>query len=239
MLIEEGVRVLTDPVLRSRLGPLVRRSPPLDLGSSAPDAVLISHLHRDHFDVPTLRALGYETTLLVPRGAGRFVRGLGFRAVTEVGAGESAKVGPLKVTAVPARHDGHRAPLGTRAESIGYIVSGSTRIYFAGDTALFQEMVDFAPGLDLALLPVWGWGPTLGTGHLGPREAALALRLLRPRRAIPIHWGTLHPLGMRRLMARQLIEPPREFARLSAFLAPDVDVRVLGVGDSLHLSEAA
>jgi len=235
VLIEQrGVRVLTDPVLRHRIGPLVRISPPVDL-TVAPDAVLISHLHRDHFDVPTLRALGYGTRLIVPRGAGRFVRRLGFRAVSELDPGENEEVGGLTVSAVPARHDGRRSPFGARAECVGYVASGSARIYFAGDTGLFDEMAHLAPGLDIALLPVWGWGPTLGEGHLGPREAARALRLLHPRIAIPIHWGTLRPLGMRHLMGSHLSEPPREFARLAARLTPDVEVRILCPGESLPL----
>ena len=97
-------------------------------------------------------------------------------------------------------------------------------------------MAELAPGLDLALLPVAGWGPTLGEGHLDPKRAARALALLRPRIAVPIHWGTLHPMGLGRLMARQLTEPPRELVRYAARLAPDVEVRVLAPGESLALS---
>jgi L-ascorbate metabolism protein UlaG (beta-lactamase superfamily) len=235
LIEQQGVRLLTDPVLRNRIGPLTRSAPPADAGLTTPDAVIVSHLHRDHFDVPTLRALGYDTRLIVPPGAERVARRLGFRAITELAPGGTAEVGPLAVSAVAARHDGRRSPFGASAESVGYIVSGGSRVYFAGDTGLFDGMRDFAPGLDVALLPVWGWGPTLGEGHLGPGEAARALQLLRPRIAIPIHWGTLHPLGMRRLMSGRLSEPPREFASLAARVAPEVEVRILRPGESLPL----
>ena len=231
-----GTTLLTDPFLRRRVGPLVRRPELIDPASRAPDAVLISHLDRDHLDLPSLRALGGDPQLIVPRGAGGFAREHSFDSVTELGRGESTRVGGVEIAAVPAVHDGRRAPLGPTADPVGYSISGARRVYFAGDTDLFEEMADLSPGLDLALLPVAGWGPTLGEGHLDPKRAARALALLRPRIAVPIHWGTLHPMGLGRLMARQLTEPPRELVRYAARLAPDVEVRVLAPGESLALS---
>jgi L-ascorbate metabolism protein UlaG (beta-lactamase superfamily) len=104
------------------------------------------------------------------------------------------------------------------------------RLYFAGDTALFTGMRDLTP-VDVALLPVAGWGPRLGPGHLDPAGATEALGLLRPKVAVPIHWGTF-----RRLFAEQPDDrPAREFARLAGEVAPDVDVRVLSIGETLAL----
>jgi L-ascorbate metabolism protein UlaG (beta-lactamase superfamily) len=94
-------------------------------------------------------------------------------------------------------------------------------------------MRDLAP-MDVALLPVGGWGPRLGPGHLDPDRAAEALRLLRPRVAIPIHWGTYLRLGLSR-DARTLHEPAERFGRRAAVLAPEVDVRVLAPGERLEL----
>jgi L-ascorbate metabolism protein UlaG (beta-lactamase superfamily) len=91
-------------------------------------------------------------------------------------------------------------------------------------------MASLAENLDTALLPVWGWGPTLGSGHLDPRRAAEALRLLRPRRAIPIHWGTFRPIGMGWSRMRFLTHPPQAFARHAAEMAPEVEVRVVAPG---------
>ena len=73
------------------------------------------------------------------------------------------------------------------------MVAGTASVFFAGDTDLFDEMSGLVPKLDLALLPIWGWGPTIGPGHLDPGRAAEALTLLAPRLAVPIHWGTLRP----------------------------------------------
>ena len=61
------------------------------------------------------------------------------------------------------------------------------------------------------VVPVWGWGPNLGPGHLTPREAARAVALLRPRYAVPVHWGTLFPVGLRRFTPGHLSHPPLAF----------------------------
>ena len=88
---------------------------------------------------------------------------------------------------------------------------------------------------DVALLPVWGWGPSIGEGHLDPETAARALTLVRPRLAVPIHWGTFYPAGVRRWRPEPLVEPPQEFARLARELAPGVEVRVLQPGSETSL----
>jgi L-ascorbate metabolism protein UlaG (beta-lactamase superfamily) len=230
----DGVRLLTDPVLRDRVAHLRRHGPsPAPVG--ALDAVLISHLHRDHFDRPSLRRLAGPPAAIVPAGAGRLLRRLGYGAVTQLSPGGSTRVGGLTVTAVPARHDGRRDPvLGATADAVGFVVGDRRRVYFAGDTDLFEGMAELGP-LDVALLPVWGWGPTAGEGHLDPERAARAAALLRPRLVVPVHWGTLYPAGRFRRMARLLAEPPHEFARRVAAEAPGVEVRVLRPGETLSL----
>jgi L-ascorbate metabolism protein UlaG (beta-lactamase superfamily) len=121
-----------------------------------------------------------------------------------------------------------------RAPALGYVVTGSRRVYFAGDTDLFPGMAELGP-LDLALLPVAGWGPRLPPGHLDARRAAEALRLLAPATAVPIHWGTYSPISKLRTSAAARREPADEFARLAAQLAPTVAVHVLAPGESLEL----
>jgi L-ascorbate metabolism protein UlaG (beta-lactamase superfamily) len=224
----EGVRLLTDPVLRTRLLHLRRKGPP-----PAPvgrlDAVLLSHLHHDHLDPPSLRRLEGPPAAIVPSGSGVLLRRLGYEAVTELAVGESTRVGPLTVTAVPAEHDGRRYPVGgVSADAVGYVVTGSRRVYFAGDTDLFEEMSALTGSLDVALLPVAGWGPKVGPGHLDPLRAAQALQLLKPRIAVPIHWGTLSPWNQ-----NTSAEPPKAFLRHAAELAPSVDVRILEPGAAL------
>ncbi len=233
----DGARLLTDPLLRGQLGHLRRHGPPPAAGvGDALDAVLISHLHRDHLDLASLRRLDADTPLLAPRGAGAMLRRAGFIATQEVAPGDAVEVGDVTVTATPAIHDDRRSPFGgPRAEAVGFVVSGKHSIYFAGDTDIFETMRDIGPGLDVALLPVWGWGPTIGSGHLDPEGAARAAEILRPRIAVPIHWGTFYPRGVR--TRDRLTTPPRVFATSVAQIAPDVEVRVLEPGESLVLDD--
>jgi len=237
VLVElDGVRLLTDPLLRERIGHLRRHSRAVEVAHRGGiDGVLISHLHHDHFDLPSLRLLGRDMPIVVPQGAAGVLRRDGFRVVQELGVGERLQVGAVEVEATPALHSGHRPPFGPTADCLGFVVAGSRRLYFAGDTDLFPGMADLGAGLDLALLPVWGWGPTLGPGHLDPLRAASALTLLRPRLAVPIHWGTFWPIGLARAGPRYLAEPPLLFARHAARLAPEVQVRVVQPGEPLGL----
>ena len=231
----DGTRVLTDPLLRGRISALMRRGPlPLATLTHPVDAVLISHMHQDHLDLPSLRQLGPDVRLLVPRRAGAFLARNGFRAARELRAGDDATVGSVQIVATPARHVGFRPPFGPHGGCLGFIVEGSVRVYFAGDTDLFPGMAALGP-IDVALLPVAGWGPTLGPGHLDPLRAARALQMIQPRIAVPIHWGTFVPIGMHFRAWSYLAKPPLDFYEYARALTPEVDVRVLEPGDFLDL----
>lgn len=247
-----GFRVLTDPVLRDRLAHLHRvsgaRADVVSLADPARvDAVVISHLHHDHADVPSLRMLPRDLPVMVPEGAGAFFARLGFTQVHPLVPGATwalpapaGRSDPLRITATAAVHHGHRVPFGPRAESVGYLIeAGPASVYFAGDTDVFPAMAEIHPRLDVALLPVWGWGPNLGPGHMDPARAAQALALLRPRAAVPIHWGTFFPVGLRRLGRRfgaLLEEPPREFAAAAGRAAPECRVVIVRPGEVVEFS---
>lgn len=198
--------------------------------------MLISHLHHDHADLASLRRLGREVPLLVPPGSRGFFERHGFAELTELAPGDSSGVGKLTVTAVEARHDGGSRRGASDVQPIGFLIGGSRTIYFAGDTDVFAGMERLSPALDLALLPVWGWGPTLGPGHLDPEGAARAAAMLSPRLAVPIHWGTLYPFGLARLRPGRLKLPAEEFAAHAHEIAPQVATRLLSPGESTSLA---
>jgi L-ascorbate metabolism protein UlaG (beta-lactamase superfamily) len=228
-----GTRLLTDPLLRGRVAHLRRHAPHTGatVAVEPVDAVLISHVHHDHLDRPSLRPLARaETSALVPRGAAPLLRGLPFGAVHELQAGECATIRDTTVEAVSAWHPTRRFPRRAAHDALGYLVE---RVWFAGDTDLHPAMEALRGRVDVALLPIWGWGPTLGPGHLDPASAAQAAALVRPRLAVPIHWGTFLPLGTHRRHGALLSEPAEAFAAQVARAAPGVRVATLAVGESL------
>jgi L-ascorbate metabolism protein UlaG (beta-lactamase superfamily) len=231
----DGVRLLTDPLLRNRVAHL-RRVVPVDSHAiRGVNAVLVSHAHWDHLDLPSLERLGKKTPVVVPRGLGGILRKRRFESVVEIEVGETFRVGTLEVQAVPAEHEGGRLPFGAKADALGFVVRGSLSVYFAGDTDLFEGMVEIG-STDVAFLPVGGWGPRVGSGHLDPESAARSLEFLRPRLAIPIHWGTYAPIhASMRALPDYVLAPPAEFVEAAARIAPDVDVRVLQPGERLEL----
>ena len=237
LLVEmDGMRLLTDPVFRQRIYHLRRTSPSPNADAYRDvDAVLISHLHYDHLDIPTLKALGEAPLIYVPSGAGALLERQGIRRYREVSLGEMFNIKKVKVQAVPAYHTLSRRPLGLQADCLGFVLRGSAAIYFPGDTQIFPEMADFSSDLDLALLPVWGWGPDKGRLHMGPKEAAEALTLLRPRLAVPIHWGTYIPLGMAWMRLGFQYYPPLDFSLRAQQTAPEVAVRILSPGETLDI----
>jgi L-ascorbate metabolism protein UlaG (beta-lactamase superfamily) len=231
----DGVRLLTDPLLRNRVAHLRRSTPVSARTRRGVDAVLVSHAHYDHLDLPSLERLGKALPVVVPKGLGGLLRKRRFEAVIEVEEGERLAIGELTVTAVPAEHDGSRGPFGASAEPIGYVVSGSKSVYFAGDTDLFDGMSEIGP-VDLGLIPIWGWGPDLGKGgHLDPEKAAEAAARVRPSRVVPIHWGTYFPIHLGLTGRPGFVDlPPLAFIAAMKEKAPDVDVDVLRPGEGLE-----
>lgn len=225
-----GTRLLTDPFLRSRLGPLERHGPapdPTALGDI--DIVLVSHGHPDHFDRASLAAIEGAPLLVVPRGLGGAARRSTGAEVVEMTVGERVRFGEVSIEAVPARH--WVTPAAARARPQGYVVDAGARIWFAGDTGRLPPDLHPPGPIDVALLPVWTWGPHRGPGHLGPRSAAETVRSVNARFAVPIHWGTLYPRRLHRLWRAPLAEPGDRFADHAARLAPETTVRVLRPGE--------
>lgn len=193
-------RVITDPLLTRRVAHL-RRHVPLPGALGRIDVVLLTHVHGDHVHLPSLRRIDRSAAVVLPPGASPLVEHLGFAQVVELAVGEVRQVAGVPVRGVPARHKAGRGPHSrVRSEPMGFVVGDrSLSVYVAGDTDLFDGMAEVA-GVDVALLPIWGWGPSIGVGHLDPVRAVDAVRLVDPTVVVPVHWGTYSPavLGRRR-----------------------------------------
>lgn len=224
----DGVTFLSDPVLRARVAHLKRQHPLPSFPD--PDVILLSHHHLDHLDLASLKMLGRHKKIIAAPGSKSFLERKGFTRVIDLAPGERIAVEGLEVQAVPAIHQGERRKRWP-VESVGFLLKGSRQVYFAGDTDLFEEIGDQAAGSDLALLPVWGWGPNLGPGHMDPMKAAQALGLIGSPFAIPIHWGTFFPLGLSRFAPEAWRNPAEKFRLLSSEHAPRSEVRVLLPGE--------
>lgn len=236
-----GRAVMIDPMLSEGfdvplpLGPRRVAAVPDIAGLDRLDAVAISHIDHDHFDLPTLAALAKRfpgARLLLPRGTAERAAGLGFAAVEEVGEGEAVALGRLRVGAVVAYHHGRRDMIGfDRTPAVGWVIEGGgRRIYHSGDTA-------YGPGfralrrhgrIDLALVPVGAYRPAgfFRNMHASPEEAVEIARDLGARRAIPHHWGTFS-LGPE--------SPMEAIGRFRAAAKGRIETRVLAVGETMAI----
>ncbi len=232
----QGVHLLTDPVLTDRVLHLRRRNFTAQrwlISQPPPDLILLSHLHLDHWHLPSLRRLPCDIPLIAPKGTGRWLRRILCRPVIELSPGEEYGIKGITIRATYAAHGGNLPVIGLAQ---GYLLKGESVVYFPGDTAVFPQMAELAKeGIDLALIPIWGWGPTLGTGHLDPRAAAEAVALLKPRHVIPIHWASFRPLGPIWEKFTYLRIPGPKFIYYTRQLAPGTQVHLLDPGESFHI----
>jgi L-ascorbate metabolism protein UlaG (beta-lactamase superfamily) len=205
----DGVNVLTDPTWSERSAPVVgvrrHRPPGLRFADLPPiDAVLVSHDHHDHLDLPTLERLAAAWRPAVYTGLGnaRLLTRNGMPGAHELNWWQARVLAPgVTVTAVPARHHSGRGLIHDRTLWCGFVVSGpSGSVYFAGDTGWgshFASIGEAFPGLRLALLPIGGFKPVryMREVHMGPDDALQAHRAVGAATSLPMHFGTFPNAG--------------------------------------------
>lgn len=225
----DGTRLLTDPLLRNHVGLLRRVTPPPHSADwSDSDAILLSHLHLDHADVASLRQLP-TTPVLASDAVARWLVDRGIQSTPVSSHWQQVPRSPLtEVRLVPAEH--HARPLpGRPIDAHGFLLRcESGTVWFAGDTAAYpamERLPDWAGGtIDVALLPIHGWGPRLSAGHLDAVGAADVCRVVRPRFVLPIHYGTLHPVGLNLRRLDWMHSPADLFVQSLSTLAPETDL---------------
>ncbi len=192
--------------------------------------MLVSHLHHDHCHLPSLRQLEPGTRVVLPRGGAGLLADLPLD-VTEVVPGDVVEVAGVPVQVVRAFHDGRRHPGSSwAAPAVGFVVHGRQRVWFAGDTGLTDLLGRDVDPPDVALLPVGGWGPvarpSVAGQHLDPRTAAVVAARVGAAWAVPVHYGTLWPVGLPAHRSPAFAGPGEEFRRRAERLAPRTRVWV-------------
>lgn len=122
-----GVRLLTDPLVRGRVAHLWRIVPPPSLAElEAPDAVLVSHAHLDHLDVPSLRLLNGAGLIVLPKGWARLARRAGFRDIAEVEVGDRVSIGASRITGPSKSFRRHDQARDAPRDGLRYGISGDS-----------------------------------------------------------------------------------------------------------------
>ena len=229
----DGVRVLTDPWFSEKPG--YSPGEPRAIGSAADlphlDGIVVSHGHYDHFDLAALAGYRDKTIpMVVKRGLGSRASAAGWEQVVEVDPWESASIGPVRVTAAPARH---------LVPEVTFVLEGDGRtVFFGGDTMRIAELDEVGrrfPEIDLALLPINGLTlrPLLNRQVvMDAAQAADLTAVLRPRLAVPIHYSfTAGPVRERLLLRLDRRTAP--YVDAVADRAPGTAVHVLDPGAPL------
>jgi L-ascorbate metabolism protein UlaG (beta-lactamase superfamily) len=232
----DGATILTDPWMSERPGYYQGEPRAYETLADLPPlaGIVISHGHYDHCDMGALA--GYpdkSVPVATTSGVGDRLRAAGFTDVVELGDWEAANLGPVRVTAAPARH--------SVPEATFVLQSDGRSVFFGGDTMRIPELDDVArrfPDLDLALLPINGLRIRPMFNHqvvMDAAEAADLTRVLRPRLAVPIHYAYTSGPVRDRLLLKHERNRPDIYQDATADAAPGTAVHILAPGEPLPL----
>ncbi|MGQ5523263.1 MBL fold metallo-hydrolase [Chitinimonas sp. PSY-7] len=208
-----GLNILTDPIFSERASPVSFAGPdrkvplPVTLAELPHiDAVLVSHNHYDHLDLPTIIALntqaGGPPQFIVPLGIDRLLRDQGVQTIQKLDWWQHTTLqspqGEVVVNLVPAQHWSKRNLAGDENTTLwgGYVLEHAGRkLYFAGDTGYSKDFLDIGQrfgNIDFAMIPVGAYEPRwfMRAQHVDPVEAVQIHKDIRAKQSMGIHWGT-------------------------------------------------
>lgn len=198
----DDLNIITDPMFSDYIGGFAKRyvKPGMEFERlPGIDAIIISHEHYDHLDKPTLEKFLKDIPVITSKGLGEKIRRLGFTDVRELSWWESTTIKNVTITATPASH--------ILSKISSYVIEGSTTVFFAGDTGLFDGFKEIGQRfkIDMAVLPIGDYRPRLWfipgfskmtrERHMAPGDTPDAIEMLQTRMVIPIHWGTFKISG--------------------------------------------
>lgn len=163
------------------------------------DMIVITHGHEDHFDKDMPEIIEKTKAVVIANSIVRFYLYEHFvdkDLIEPMNLGGTILVKDVTISMVHAQHLGHimvdRDTIGYTHSSVGFVLqfSDGVRIYIAGDTGIFSDMALIGELYhpQIAVLPIGG------RYTMGPKEAALAIRLLKVSHVIPYHYGTFESL---------------------------------------------
>ncbi|MDI5978915.1 MBL fold metallo-hydrolase [Amycolatopsis magusensis] len=239
----DGARVLLDPVWSDRcspsplIGPKRMHAPPVALEDLPRlDAVVISHDHYDHLDLPTVRTLveHQDAPFVVPLGVGAHLRRwrVPEDRIVELDWHAEFTTGPLRLVATPAQHFSGRwlANDGTLWASWS-IIGPEHRVFYTGDTGYFpafEKIGEQYGPFDATLVQIGAYALGWPDIHMTPEEGVATHLDVRGGLLIPVHWATFN------LAMHAWTEPADRVWREAK--AKDVDLAVPRPGERVDVS---
>tara|TARA_B100000767_G_scaffold216535_1_gene204096 strand:- start:925 stop:1857 length:933 start_codon:yes stop_codon:yes gene_type:complete len=201
------VTVLTDPIFSKRASPVgwagpERLIPPALSIAQLPsiDAVIISHNHYDHLDLPslkTLQAINPNMLILVPQGDKALLDSQGLVNVSQFRWWQTTKVNQTEFTFTPVQHWSGRWVTGRNTSLWGgwFLKSPNLSLYHAGDTGYSKDFITTQERMgtpDFAFIPIGAYKPRwfMKNQHVDPAEAVQIALDLQVKRSFGMHWGT-------------------------------------------------
>jgi L-ascorbate metabolism protein UlaG (beta-lactamase superfamily) len=235
----DGLTIVTDPVFSTRIGVGIG---PVTVGMKrivypaaelsalpAPDLILLSHAHMDHFDLRSLRALENPRAAVVTAAStSDLLRVKRYQSVQELKWGDECRVGPATIRAFEVNHWGARMRTDVHRGYNGYLIEvGRYRIVFGGDTAYTESFrsVRSAKPVDLAIMPIGAYNPWI-TAHCNPEQALAMAGHAGAEFVLPVHHQTFK-------LSSEPYREPIERLVLASGSCPD-RIPIREIGDEFH-----